>query len=288
MIARREPRYQDKLAFALLGALAVVVSGTLIGSHLGVHGVLTDAASNWYGLQRFEYLDLARLWQVLLAVGLVVWVFMSWRVPRRRLAGEHPARRHPREGRAHREIITRDNVPARVAAVCCFRVVHPSAAVTEVEAFAPATSQIAQTTLRSVLGGARPRPAARRARAPQRAPRADRRRADRAVGRRDQGRRDPRGQAARDGTPGRRRARAPREDHQRGGRVPGGREARRGRCGHRSPAVGAAAALPVRRCSRSAPTRARRSSSRCRWTSSRRSSPAPRPSRTGAVDRAVR
>ncbi len=50
------------------------------------------------------------------------------------------------------EVITRDNVPARVAAVCYFRVVDPAAAVTKIEAFAPATSQIAQTTLRSVLG----------------------------------------------------------------------------------------------------------------------------------------
>jgi regulator of protease activity HflC (stomatin/prohibitin superfamily) len=52
------------------------------------------------------------------------------------------------------EVITRDNVPARVAAVCYFRIVDPAAAVTEIEAFEPATSQIAQTTLRSVLGGA--------------------------------------------------------------------------------------------------------------------------------------
>jgi regulator of protease activity HflC (stomatin/prohibitin superfamily) len=52
------------------------------------------------------------------------------------------------------ELITCDNVPARVAAVCYFRIVDPAAAVTEIEAFAPATSQIAQTTLRSVLGGA--------------------------------------------------------------------------------------------------------------------------------------
>jgi regulator of protease activity HflC (stomatin/prohibitin superfamily) len=52
------------------------------------------------------------------------------------------------------EVITRDNVPARVAAVCYFRVIAPAAAVTRVEAFTPATSQIAQTTLRSVLGRA--------------------------------------------------------------------------------------------------------------------------------------
>jgi len=52
------------------------------------------------------------------------------------------------------EVITRDNVPARVAAVCYFRVVGPAAAVTDIEAFEPATSQIAQTTLRAVLGRA--------------------------------------------------------------------------------------------------------------------------------------
>src|SRR4051794_8078250 len=52
------------------------------------------------------------------------------------------------------EVITRDNVPARVAAVCYFRVLDPASAVTRIEAFVPATSQIAQTTLRSVLGGA--------------------------------------------------------------------------------------------------------------------------------------
>ena len=89
MIARREPRHQGKLAFALLGALTVVVVGTLVGSFLGVHGVLEDAASNWFGLQGFEYLDLARLWQVLLSIGLFVWVFMLYRVLRVRLKNEH-------------------------------------------------------------------------------------------------------------------------------------------------------------------------------------------------------
>jgi|RhiMethySRZTD1v2_1073278.scaffolds.fasta_scaffold42459_3 nitric oxide reductase subunit B len=89
MIARREPKHQGKLAFALLGALAVVVFGTLIGSYLGVHGVLDAAARNWLGLQGFEYLDLARFWQVLLSIGLVVWVVMLWRVLRPRLRREH-------------------------------------------------------------------------------------------------------------------------------------------------------------------------------------------------------
>jgi regulator of protease activity HflC (stomatin/prohibitin superfamily) len=50
------------------------------------------------------------------------------------------------------EIMTRDNVPATVDAVVYFRVVDPNAAVVKVENFWKATSLIAQTTLRSVLG----------------------------------------------------------------------------------------------------------------------------------------
>jgi regulator of protease activity HflC (stomatin/prohibitin superfamily) len=50
------------------------------------------------------------------------------------------------------EVITKDNVPARVNAVAYFRIVDPQAAIVQVENFMAATSQIAQTTLRSVLG----------------------------------------------------------------------------------------------------------------------------------------
>jgi regulator of protease activity HflC (stomatin/prohibitin superfamily) len=52
------------------------------------------------------------------------------------------------------EIITKDNVPARVTAVAYYRVVDSNDAVTQVENVDSATLQIAQTTLRSVLGGA--------------------------------------------------------------------------------------------------------------------------------------
>jgi regulator of protease activity HflC (stomatin/prohibitin superfamily) len=50
------------------------------------------------------------------------------------------------------EVITKDNVPVRVNAVAYFRIVDPSNAIVQVENFMVATSQIAQTTLRSVLG----------------------------------------------------------------------------------------------------------------------------------------
>src|SRR5436190_2161196 len=50
------------------------------------------------------------------------------------------------------EVITKDNVPVRVNAVAYFRIIDPQAAIVQVENFMVATSQIAQTTLRSVLG----------------------------------------------------------------------------------------------------------------------------------------
>jgi regulator of protease activity HflC (stomatin/prohibitin superfamily) len=50
------------------------------------------------------------------------------------------------------ELITKDNVPARVNAVAYFRIVDPKEAIVRIEDFMLATSQIAQTTLRSVLG----------------------------------------------------------------------------------------------------------------------------------------
>src|ERR1700759_2633341 len=50
------------------------------------------------------------------------------------------------------DVITTDNVPVRVNAVSYFRIVDPKSAIVQVETYMVATSQIAQTTLRSVLG----------------------------------------------------------------------------------------------------------------------------------------
>ena len=50
------------------------------------------------------------------------------------------------------EVITKDNVPVRVNAVAYFRIIDPKAAIVQIENYMVATSQIAQTTLRSVLG----------------------------------------------------------------------------------------------------------------------------------------
>ncbi len=50
------------------------------------------------------------------------------------------------------EVITKDNVPVRVNAVAYFRIIDPERAIVQIENFMVATSQISQTTLRSVLG----------------------------------------------------------------------------------------------------------------------------------------
>ena len=87
MIAGREPRGQKWLAYGLLGALAVVVFGSLIGEFLGIHGWMGGLWS-WFGNQGYEYLDLGRFWQILLFVGLFFWVVMLFRAMRGRLRNE--------------------------------------------------------------------------------------------------------------------------------------------------------------------------------------------------------
>ncbi len=61
MIAGREPRGQRHLAYSLLGALAIVVFGSLIGEWIGIFGLTGDLWA-WFGNQGFEYIDLGRFW----------------------------------------------------------------------------------------------------------------------------------------------------------------------------------------------------------------------------------
>ena len=86
MIAGREPRGQKPLAYALLGALAIVVVGSLLGEFGGIQGLIHNS---WFGDQGFEYLDLGRVWQILLTIGLLFWVVILYRGPRDRLGAEH-------------------------------------------------------------------------------------------------------------------------------------------------------------------------------------------------------
>ena len=78
LISGREPKRQHWLSYALLGALAVVVLGSLTGEYFGIRGAF-GRYWNWFGNQGFEYLDLGRFWQVLLTIGLVFWVVILFR-----------------------------------------------------------------------------------------------------------------------------------------------------------------------------------------------------------------
>lgn len=85
-----EPRGQRTGVLVLLVALAAVVFGSLFGEALGINGKL-GALWFWLGHQGSEYLDLGRFWQVLLAAGLVFWLFLMFRALR-------PALRTPGQG----------------------------------------------------------------------------------------------------------------------------------------------------------------------------------------------
>jgi nitric oxide reductase subunit B len=73
LISGREPHGQHWLSYGLLGALTIVVLGSLIGEYAGIWGLFGKYWS-WLGNQGFEYLELGRLWQVLLTMGLIFWV----------------------------------------------------------------------------------------------------------------------------------------------------------------------------------------------------------------------
>ncbi|HSK09784.1 MAG TPA: cbb3-type cytochrome c oxidase subunit I [Vicinamibacterales bacterium] len=89
MIAGREPRHQDKLAIALFGAVVLVVVGSLAGEAASIKNYITASGPwFWIGSQGWEYLDLGRLWQILLVAGMVIWVGILVRGLRSRLPGE--------------------------------------------------------------------------------------------------------------------------------------------------------------------------------------------------------
>jgi nitric oxide reductase subunit B len=90
----QEPRGQTKGIHALFWALVLVVVGSLLGEILGIRQYLGDLWF-WFGHQGWEYLDLGRAWQALLAIGLIFWLFLLYRAVA-------PARKDPER----REIAT--------------------------------------------------------------------------------------------------------------------------------------------------------------------------------------
>ena len=79
-ICRPEPRGQLAWVNALFWMLVVVAGGGLLGIPLGIHGLLGgDDATRWLGLQGWEFLQIGRLWHVVLYAAFVVWLVIVWR-----------------------------------------------------------------------------------------------------------------------------------------------------------------------------------------------------------------
>jgi nitric oxide reductase subunit B len=89
IISGREPRRQHWLTWGLLGALVVVVVGSLAGEAISIFGADWAKGSIFFD-QQWEYLDLPRFWQFLLVVGLFLWIAIVYRAIRSRLRTEHP------------------------------------------------------------------------------------------------------------------------------------------------------------------------------------------------------
>jgi len=80
-----EPKGQRLGVNILFAALILVVGGSLIGEWLGIEQKLGNLWF-WLGSQGYEYLDLGRIWQILLLAGLVFWLWLMWRALKPALA----------------------------------------------------------------------------------------------------------------------------------------------------------------------------------------------------------
>lgn len=80
LVSGAEPKGQVIGVNILFGALLLVVVGSLTGELLSIHNKLTDTVSFYLGHQGYEYVDLGRVWQIGLMIGLLLWLFLMVRV----------------------------------------------------------------------------------------------------------------------------------------------------------------------------------------------------------------
>ncbi len=78
ILSKREPKGQVGLINFLFVAFGIVIFGSLIGQYLGIKDLLNNMWF-WFGNQGWEYLEIGRAWQYLMAVGLVLWAFLLLR-----------------------------------------------------------------------------------------------------------------------------------------------------------------------------------------------------------------
>jgi len=78
LLSKREPKGQVPLINFLFSALAILVVGSLLGEYLGVKDLLKKLWF-WLGNQGWEYLEIGRGWQFLMAIGLILWAFLLFR-----------------------------------------------------------------------------------------------------------------------------------------------------------------------------------------------------------------
>ncbi len=80
VVSNHEPKYQALGVNVLFLALLLVVAGSFAGQWLSVHNQLSDTVSFYFGHQGYEYVDLGRVWQIALMVGLLLWLVLMLRV----------------------------------------------------------------------------------------------------------------------------------------------------------------------------------------------------------------
>ncbi|BBO73216.1 nitric-oxide reductase large subunit [Desulfosarcina widdelii] len=78
-VGGREPKFQRLGVNVLFGALLLVVAGSLAGEWLSIQQAFSLDVGFWFGHQGYEYVDLGRFWQILLFVGLVLWLVLMLR-----------------------------------------------------------------------------------------------------------------------------------------------------------------------------------------------------------------
>ena len=91
LVSGYEPKFQRLGVHVLFGALLVIVAGSMTGEWLSVHNRLSDRNAFLWGHQGYEYVDLGRAWQILLFIGLLIWLFLVVRAvrPALKTSGEH-------------------------------------------------------------------------------------------------------------------------------------------------------------------------------------------------------